>query len=500
MSTLVTNSDTSKTTSPGNRVFGDKMRVGISSFGSVMLGVGTMIGSMVWLIYQPMLARAGALPTVTAWTLGAVITLPLAFVLAELASMFPAAGGPYVYKYVALKRLFPSIGELLGFSTGWLYWVALIAGIAAMTNGFATLVTSSIWPQAGTAPPWFGMASIVSLLLFSTLLNLRNVREISRLNSFFTVLKLLLAIAFVALIIFSGQSNFQNLVSSDSTSTVSGFTDNVMKVLVLSITAFGGIELVACASSETERADKSVPRSIILTLALIAVIYIGICVAICSLVPPDHFAGATRAFDATCPSVARFIGGPVWGTIFTAGVVGSIITCTVNVLLALARISYSMAETKLFPAQFATLDNKNAIPKDALWFQFWSIGILSVLVNIVATVIPSFDPYTFLGEVFGFLYSFLAMLFGVCLVSLRYTDSERPRSFRIGRSGNALAWTVSIITITVYGFIAFGCAQTAHQIASLILMLCGLPIYWLYRRKATNRQVTPESREGAVEK
>jgi amino acid transporter len=49
--------------------------------------------------------------------------------------MFPQAGGPYVYKFYALKRLVPGSGEMLGFLTGWLFWIAIIVGLACMANG-----------------------------------------------------------------------------------------------------------------------------------------------------------------------------------------------------------------------------------------------------------------------------------------------------------------------------------------------------------------------------
>lgn len=470
---------------------GGNMAVGISSFGSWMLGVGTIIGSMAWLIYAPMLARSGALPTLSAWTFAAVITLPLALILAELSSMFPSAGGPYVYKYVALKRLFPRVGELLGFSTGWLYWIAMIAGVACMANGLAALVTSTVWTPASAAPPWFDAVVIMLLLYGTTVLNMRHISKASRMNNLFTLLKVAMAVAFVVLVVTSKSSSVANILtpvySNDST-----FIANVMKVLVLSITAFAGIELVGCTSSETANARRSIPRAIILTLLTVALIYIGLCLSVCAAAPyvfsvdQKSLIIPGTVFQATCPAVATFIGGPVWGRIFTAGVIGSIVTCTFNALLALSRLCYSMSETKLFPAKFSRLDEQHSIPKDALWFQFWCVSIISVGANMMAHLLPSFDPYTFLGEVFGFLYSFLAILYGVCLISLRYTEPDLERPFRIGKKGNALAWFMTVATALVYGFIAFGCADQAQKVTAIVLFLCGLPVYWLYRRPARN--------------
>src|SRR5262245_16457974 len=72
------------------------LKVGITAFGGWMVGVGSIIGSMAWLMHGPMLARAGTLPCILAWTIAAIATVPLAMILMELSSMFPDAGGPYV--------------------------------------------------------------------------------------------------------------------------------------------------------------------------------------------------------------------------------------------------------------------------------------------------------------------------------------------------------------------------------------------------------------------
>src|SRR5688572_29277466 len=84
---------------------GAGMQIGIGAFGAWAIGVSANIGSMAFLFHGSMIAQSGPLAAVVAWILAAFMALPLALVLAELSSMFPSAGGPYVYKYVALKRM-----------------------------------------------------------------------------------------------------------------------------------------------------------------------------------------------------------------------------------------------------------------------------------------------------------------------------------------------------------------------------------------------------------
>src|SRR5262249_456225 len=104
------------------------------------------------------------------------------------------------------------------------------------------------------------------------------------------------------------------------------------------------------------------------------------------------------------------------------------------------------------------------------------------------------DAYTFLAEVFGFLYAFVAMLYGICIVALRYTDPDMERPFRIGTTGNALAWIVAAVTVAIWGYAAFFCVKIIHQIAGALILFAGVPIY-LYYKRANSRLDGVEARD-----
>jgi APA family basic amino acid/polyamine antiporter len=470
-----------------NRSIGSGMSVGISSFAAWMLGVGGIIGSMAWLFHGPMLARAGTLPSVVAWILAGIFTIPLAMILMELASMFPTAGGPYVYKYYALKRLIPGMGEMLGFLTGWLFWMCLLGGLACMSNGMANLLSSSIWGSATASPLWFGPVVIFALFAVTTSLNLMHVGNAARLNNLFTLLKFVMALSFGALVLFSHSASLANVIQTSSPSGETDFFKNVASVLMLALAGLAGIELSGCTSSETKDAQKSVPKAMFLTLLTVTLIYVGMCVAVSAAAP--YILNSTKTtmivpgtnFQATCPSMAGFLAGPAWGIGFTACVVASIVGCGFGCLLATARFGYSMAKTGLFPQQFATLDPISRVPKYALLFQFVILCIMGIGANLLARsgVFP--DAYTFLAETYGFMYAFVALLYGVSVVSLRYTDPDLPRPFRVGKTGNGLVWVFAIITIAIWGYAAFGCVKWTHQLGGILTLLAGIPIYGFYR-------------------
>jgi len=400
--------------------------------------------------------------------------------------MFPTAGGPYVYKYYALKRLIPGMGEMLGFLTGWLLWIAVLVGIACMSNGLTNMLAGLIW-NSNQTPLWFGPLLITSLFGLTTALNFLSIADAAKAGIVFSTLKIAMALGFVLLIFASGHWSLNYVMTPVSPSGSSDFGANVTSVLMLALAGFSFLEVSGCTSSETAQAQTSVPRAVFLTLVSITLIYVIMCFCISIAAPFTLSADKSMMVapgtnvPATCPAVAGLVGGPICGAVFTGCVIASIVGCGFTVLLAIARISYSMAETKLFPRQFANLDKKTGVPTYALWFQFWCVTILGISANLAARSGLFPDAYAFLGDTFGFMYAFVAVLYGVCVVSLRYTDPDMARPFRVGKSGNVLIWIMALITTAIWGYAALGCVQLSAQITGTIITLSGIPIYYYYK-------------------
>ena len=473
---------------------GKHMKVGIGSFGAWMLGVVGIIGSMAWLFHSYMIARAGALCATVAWLLGALTFIPMALILAELSSMFPTAGGPYVYKFYALKRLFKTSGEMLGFLTGWIFYASLLAGYACMANGLVNVTGGAAFGSLDKTPLWFGPAVIFALFAATTAVNLMHVGRATMLNNVFTVVKLLMVPAFVALVASAPSSSFKYLLNPANLSGHSNVLENLTSVLTMAIGGFGGIEIMACASSETRDARKNIPRAMFLTLGSVALIYAAMSAAIgvaaAYVLGPDKATSLVPGtkFSATFPGVVEFIAGNVWGRIAAGCVAASIIGCAIAGLLALARLGYSLASTGLFPRAFAQLDEGTKVPGYALKFQFIVLCVIGIAANLASRTGFFPDAYSYLGETFCFMYLFILLLYGVSLIILRYTDPDMARPYRIGARGNWQAWLVTLLATGIFGYVAFGCTKPIYQLGGLIILMSGLPVYGYFRWRRSVRR------------
>ena len=95
----------------------------MSLFMAIALVAGTMIGSGVFLLPASLAVFGGI--SILGWLFTSMGALLLALSLSRLSRMVTTAGGPYAFT----KEAF---GELPGFLVGWGYWLALLAGLAAV--------------------------------------------------------------------------------------------------------------------------------------------------------------------------------------------------------------------------------------------------------------------------------------------------------------------------------------------------------------------------------
>src|ERR1700730_2108443 len=112
----------------------------------------------------------------------------IAACVAEVASRFQQAGGPYLYAKTAF-------GRFLGLQTGWLLWLTRVSAAAAVANVFIDYL-SGFWPQA--KGPATRLATLTILIGGLAAANIRGVKMGTRISDFLTVAKLLALVIFVA--------------------------------------------------------------------------------------------------------------------------------------------------------------------------------------------------------------------------------------------------------------------------------------------------------------
>ncbi len=469
-------------------------------FDSTMIVIGAMIGSGIFIVSADMARDIGSPGwLLVAWLFAAVVTVAAALSYGELAAMIPKAGGMYVY----LREAF---SPLVGFLYGWTLFAVIQTGtIAAVAVGFARF-TGVLWPaiseQHYLIPPLqitssyalslsTGQLAAILVIALLTWSNTRGVHYAKLIQNVFTSAKIvaLAALILLGFIFWNHTAVNANLHDfwtphdvTPLTATLSAFTGfGLFAALcvsqsgsLFSADAWHGITF---AAGEVKNPAKTLPAALALGTISVMGLYMLANVAYLSVLPFGAIQHAAADRVATAMLQAIF---PGWGALLmAAAIMISTFGCINALVLAGPRVYFSMARDGLFPAKAGTL-NRAQVPGTSLLLQgFWACAL----------VLPrTFNSAT---HSYGSLYSNLLdyvisaeLIFYVLTISavirLRITRPNAPRPYRaLGYPVMPLIYIVGCTVVLVCLF-AFRPATTWP---GLLIVLCGLPVYWFTKRR-----------------
>jgi basic amino acid/polyamine antiporter, APA family len=298
-------------------------------------------------------ASMAGLPSLIAARLGQysplayLVVLPgiaiVAACLAEVASQFREAGGPYLYARTAF-------GQFAGIQIGWLTWLTRIASASAMANLFMTYLSGFLSPVKNV----FLNATILTLLIgFLATVNLRGVSCGNWLSNFFTVTKLTLFAVFIG----AGLAALRfhpNLRVSPAAITPT--RADWFESLLLMIYAYGGFEAALFVAGETRNPRKDAPVALAVALSTAAAVYVAVQYVVVHLLP-DAGVSEMVAVD----TARRFL-GPLGVSLVTLGILVSAYGYLSANMLHTPRITFAMGERGDFPRFFAAIHPRFRTP------------------------------------------------------------------------------------------------------------------------------------------
>jgi basic amino acid/polyamine antiporter, APA family len=211
------------------------------------LVVGTIIGAAVFVQASEITARVPSLTGVTfAWLVAGLLTMAGALVCAELSSAMPRTGGVYVF----LREIYsPALGFLWGWAMFWSMHTGIAAAIATVFARYAAYFV----PMGDAAL----RAVAVGAILVLSLVNYLGVKFGSRVQTAFTVVKVLAVLAIIA-----AGAIFDPVVTASSAPTAVpaeyGVGDFLLAVSA-GLFAFGGWHMVTYTAEETRNPERTIP-------------------------------------------------------------------------------------------------------------------------------------------------------------------------------------------------------------------------------------------------
>src|SRR5262245_54921979 len=487
-----------------------------------MIVAGSMIGSGIFIVSADIARQVGSPGWLLAtWVITGLLTIGAALSYGELAAMMPKAGGQYVY----LREAF---SPLWGFLYGWALLLVIQSGtIAAVAVGFARYF--------GVLVPWIsptnwllrpidlshGYAISLStqqliailMVIFLTFLNTRGIRVGKLIQNVFTSAKTLSLAALIVLGILVGRNaeaiaaNFSNMWTPVDPATIRpdlGFLPTLTAaggaiglLVALCVSQVGSLfssdawNNITFTAGEVKDPRKNIPLSLFYGTLLVTTLYVLANVAYLCTLPLEQIRNAPDDRVATAALSAMFT-GQAGAAMMAVAIIISTFGCNNGLILAGARVYYAMAKDGLFFKKTGEL-NARRVPSFGLLIQC----IVTCLLVLPRTRtfdeggMPAADPAT--GEaVYGNLYGklldwvvFAVLLFyvltiiGLFVLRRKRPDAERPyRAF--GYPLVPALYVVAALTIALV--LLFYRTDTSYP--GLLIVLSGVPVYFLWRRRA----------------
>jgi len=441
---------------------------------AILLVAGNIIGTGVFKKIVPM-AQTGLNEKyiLGAWIVAGIITLFGAFTIAGLSKLTTASGGSYEYMRLCF-------GNFLAFLSGWSGYVIVCSGsLAAVGFIFAQSVNSII----ALPNPMFGLKDVsignyifpfadsgikilaIATIILLTWLNYRGIKNGTVLNNIVTGAKIL----GILILIISGlflTSRHIDYMPVDKMVTKSAGTVSLFFAAMLSaFWAYDGFTNVAFVAGEIKNPKRNVAIAVISGVGLVMILYLLINYTYIKTLGLQQLAGlGNNKIAAT--SMAASIMGPT-GSLMISILIMLSSFGTLNVLVILyARLYFRMAQENFFFKSAAKVHPVYRTPYIALIYSMgWSV---------ILVFSGTFDRLTDMSIFSAFLfYSLLAA--GLIKMKKKGVIKEKVPFY---------PWApVIFILVTAGLLISTFINQPKLSLIGLILMLTGVPVYFLFKKR-----------------
>jgi len=430
-----------------------KLAKELTLYGLIMVAIGSCIGSGIFVTPSQI---AGLIPSsaliILVWALGGIIALTGALTFGELGSLFPHAGGIYVF----LKEAY---GGWLGFLYGWAYLIIITSGSIAVLSLAFSYYLSTFIPMNQTGM----MITSISAIVVLTAINVFRAKFGEIFSNIFTGLKIagILIIILVGFIFGDSELSFRSIsLSTPSGAGISGFGVALTGVLF----SYGGWQHASFLAGETKNPARNVPVAMITGALIVTFIYLLVNTGYMLLLPIDTIVSSQKvAADAVSTILPS--GGLLVAGIIAVSTVGTIGIYT----LSAPRIYYAMAADGLFFKSIAWVHPKFKTPVFAIILQ----SVWAILLLLFWGTVENLITYTVSIE---WIFFTLAAA-GIFIFRKKLKNAERAYK-TFGYPVTPLIF----IGITTWFVINIMINKPLHMGIGLIFLLIGVPVYLVFRK------------------
>ncbi len=456
---------------------------------ATMVVAGSMIGSGIFIVGADITRNVGSAGWgIAVWLITGFMTIIAAMSYGELSAMYPKAGGQYVY----LKEAY---NPLVGFLYGWSFFAVIQTGtIAAVGVAFAkfagyffpalNMQEKNILFHLGSVNIYPAQLVSIAVVVLLTQINTKGVKEGKLIQTTFTVSKLLALFGLILCgFLFVDHSHWSENWTTGMISQKAVIAENgsITWEAIGGITLLGAIAAsmvgsifssdswnnVTFIAGEIKNPKRNIGLSLFLGTLIVTIIYIAANLMYLNVLPMAQIAKPEE--DRLAVAAASVIFGSAGRAIIAVLIMISTFGCINGLVMAGARVYYTMAQDGLFFKQAATL-NKNAVPQWALWSQ----AIVAALLCLSGRYGELLDMVSFVVVIF-----YVLTIIGIFILRRKKPEMERPyKAF-----GYPFLPLVYVIMGTSF-CILLVMFKPEYTWPGLIITLLGVPLYFFAARSS----------------
>lgn len=443
-------------------------------FDITMIGVGAMIGAGIFVLTGIAAGVAGP-ALVLAFLLNGLVTSLTAMAYAELGSIYPGAGGGYLWVKEAM-------GGATGFISGWMSWFASsVAGsLYALAFGrFATELVMLVGlpvlkiPVLGRPPEDFlPLVFMTLVVVVFTTINYLGASEAGKAGNIVTMTK----IAILGAVVIFGLIAMVNTPDWNLRYTENLMPYGVSGVLVamgLTFIAFEGYEIIAQSGEEVVDPNHTIPRAIFASIIIAVVIYVFVAfTAIGAIqVPPGsglapHEYLGQKGEIAIVEAAEQFFPFGIGGVILLIAGLASTMSALNATTYSSSRVSFAMGRAHNLPTIFGQIHPARHTP-------YWAVIFSGVLIAIIAWSLP-LDTVAAAASI---MYLLLFIQVNASVLVLRRKSPQIEGAFRI--PWFPLIPVLGLLTQAALAVYLFTFSPTAWYTA-IGWIVVGLLAYYVY--------------------
>ena len=382
--------------------------------------------------------------SISLWVLAAALFfVPTAYIIVELSTRFPEEGGLYVWTKLAF-------GDFHGFIAGWTYWIytffyfpgLLIASVAMSAYvggaGFARLAQDRAFLLGGS----FVM---LALAVWLNIIGLQVGKWLQNAGGVGTYVPLLMIVG-AALLLWSRQGSVTHFSWAALSPHWNWDTVNFWPQLAF---AFAGLELVSAMSEEVKNPQRTFPRAIFASGALIALMYIAGTVAVLVMLPSETVDPKSGVFQAITQgsAVLRMAAvGVIAALLVTVGNAGGVGTTVAGV----ARIPFIVGIDRYMPAAFGKIHPRWKTPYFSILVQAAVSSVILLLAQINDNTRGAYQILVDAATILYFI-PFIYMYAAAIKLSARADRRENRAAILVpgGRAGICIAGGLGLLVVAV---------------------------------------------------